>query len=715
MYMSACLPCSLIATLLSDIMSFGMNLSVLDSENTLCSAVKEANLLQQLNHANIISYLDSFIEEGQFVCIVTEYCDGGDLSQMIYRQTENSPQAPFEEDQILDWLVQLLLALSYLHDRRILHRDIKSKNIFLKNIHGLPTTIAKLGDFGIARVLVNPADQASSLAGTPYYMSPECLRGQGYNTKSDVWSLGCVMFECCRRQLPFQADSLLGLTKQICDGTPPSLSSSFSLDLRVGLGLMLHRIPTNRPSASGLLQHPMMLPHIKRLDRTVADATLTRSQLHRESTRIREATDVSNFMSMPSNIREPAAKADGREYVVDGGNCADVTRETSRVLQMSPRERLAAKKLRAADERAKELVQGMESGTRETTDMRNRNRANAQWSDSGSAVLGVSTHNSLHVERGRGPQLSCDHSLSASREHSEPQTPPSADPWILEHPDIFPNGAPTLTMDKQGAAELIRARTESKPIASAAASNELTAGSMGDDVARLHASLQHTLNACTASKAADVSMGSCTAVAGSSASRCAPMGSDKTHTQQRSQEPSGENPDVGKNSKEDTLDTIVTDPPLHETLLAQHGINSPSRGPVAPVSVPAVSRAVNSDTANIADTERGGVATAAQLQGTNIDKLRALSRKLLPPDLFQKAHRFLQQAHRRRLHPDAIQGKLIVFANGDPALLRGIYVVEQLVLTENTTPGASGKHRMSRMHRVPTARANRRSTACTLL
>eukprot|EP00041_Stephanoeca_diplocostata_P009544 m.147570 g.147570 ORF g.147570 m.147570 type:complete len:615 (-) comp17786_c0_seq20:926-2770(-) len=349
-----------------------------------------------------------------------------------------------------DWLVQLLLALSYLHDRRILHRDIKSKNIFLKNIHGLPTTIAKLGDFGIARVLVNPADQASSLAGTPYYMSPECLRGQGYNTKSDVWSLGCVMFECCRRQLPFQADSLLGLTKQICDGTPPSLSSSFSLDLRVGLGLMLHRIPTNRPSASGLLQHPMMLPHIKRLDRTVADATLTRSQLHRESTRIREATDVSNFMSMPSNIREPAAKADGREYVVDGGNCADVTRETSRVLQMSPRERLAAKKLRAADERAKELVQGMESGTRETTDMRNRNRANAQWSDSGSAVLGVSTHNSLHVERGRGPQLSCDHSLSASREHSEPQTPPSADPWILEHPDIFPNGAPTLTMDKQG-------------------------------------------------------------------------------------------------------------------------------------------------------------------------------------------------------------------------------------------------------------------------
>ena len=91
------------------------------------------------------------------------YCEGGDLGRYLSKMTK-----PLEEQLLVEWLVQICMALQYLHQRNILHRDLKTQNIFLTGSH-----IIKLGDLGIARVLDSAQDLATTVIGTPYYMSPE--------------------------------------------------------------------------------------------------------------------------------------------------------------------------------------------------------------------------------------------------------------------------------------------------------------------------------------------------------------------------------------------------------------------------------------------------------------------------------------------------------------------------------------------------------------
>ena len=114
------------------------------------------------------------------------------------------------ESQILDWFVQLCLALKHVHDRKILHRDLKSQNVFL-TANGM----VKLGDFGIAKVLRNTKEFAKTQIGTPYYLSPEICNGQRYNNKSDIWSLGILLFEMSALKQPFSGRSLQQLVMAI--------------------------------------------------------------------------------------------------------------------------------------------------------------------------------------------------------------------------------------------------------------------------------------------------------------------------------------------------------------------------------------------------------------------------------------------------------------------------------------------------------------------
>ena len=128
-------------------------------------ALMEVNLLKNLNHPNIVSYKTSYICQG-LLMIVMEYCEVGDLSFHIKKKLQKGEN--FTETEIFNWFVQLCLSLEYIHGRKVLHRDLKTQNIFLTG-----NNTVKLGDFGISKVLENTNGAAMTVVGTPYYMSPE--------------------------------------------------------------------------------------------------------------------------------------------------------------------------------------------------------------------------------------------------------------------------------------------------------------------------------------------------------------------------------------------------------------------------------------------------------------------------------------------------------------------------------------------------------------
>lgn len=157
--------------------------------------IKEVKLLQQLKHPNIINYNISFIERNELF-IVLELADGGDLSKLIrYFQRR---QQLLSQKTILKYFSQICSAVSYIHSKRILHRDIKPANIFMTS-----DGCVKLGDFGLGKFFSQNTLDAHSIVGTFYYMSPERICESGYAFSSDIWSLGCVLYELITLHSPF--------------------------------------------------------------------------------------------------------------------------------------------------------------------------------------------------------------------------------------------------------------------------------------------------------------------------------------------------------------------------------------------------------------------------------------------------------------------------------------------------------------------------------
>ncbi|NXJ31817.1 NEK11 kinase, partial [Ciconia maguari] len=292
--------------------------------NETVEANLEAQLLSKLDHPAIVKFYASFVERDSF-CIITEYCEGGDLDFKIQEYKESGKI--FTQRQIIDWFIQLLFGVNYMHDRRILHRDLKAKNIFLKN------NLLKIGDFGVSRLLMGSCDLATTFTGTPYYMSPEALKHQGYNTKSDIWSLGCILYEMCCMNHAFTGHNFLSVVLKIVEGDTPSLPDRYPSKLNAVLCSMLNKNPSLRPAAAEILKIPYIDEQLKNIQYKFTNMTVKDKALNWQ----KGAAPIFDAVQRKVHLQ--------------------TLQELSEVQKMTPRERMRLRKLNAADEKAKKLKQ----------------------------------------------------------------------------------------------------------------------------------------------------------------------------------------------------------------------------------------------------------------------------------------------------------------------------------------------------------------------
>ncbi|XP_037837589.1 serine/threonine-protein kinase Nek2 isoform X1 [Kryptolebias marmoratus] len=219
--------------------------------------VSEVNLLRELKHPNIVRYYDRIVDRANATLyIVMEYCEGGDLSSLIHRCIKE--RRYLEERLVLRVMAQLASALKECHGRSdggatVLHRDLKPANIFLDARQNV-----KLGDFGLARILNHDTSFAKTFVGTPYYMSPEQINRMSYNEKSDIWSLGCLLYELCALSPPFTAYNQKELAEKIREGRFRRIPYRYSEELNALLCRMLDLKDYLRPSVESILQSSLL-------------------------------------------------------------------------------------------------------------------------------------------------------------------------------------------------------------------------------------------------------------------------------------------------------------------------------------------------------------------------------------------------------------------------------------------------------------------------
>jgi len=213
----------------------------------------DVEILKTLNHPNVILFVNAFFSDDQkTLFLFTEYADGGNLQ--IKLDENKKAKQNFDEGTLLDWIMQISLALKYIHENNIMHRDIKPSNIFLiKNI-------AKLGDFGVAKVLNSKLKHTKTMVATPQYLAPEIINKQNYSYKADIWSLGITFYQLMYLTYPFEGKTDEEIQKNIVAGKRKEISNPFSYDSKLVelINKMLSKRPEERPSAEEILDYTII-------------------------------------------------------------------------------------------------------------------------------------------------------------------------------------------------------------------------------------------------------------------------------------------------------------------------------------------------------------------------------------------------------------------------------------------------------------------------
>ena len=308
--------------------------------------VSEVNILRGLRHPHIVRYHDRVIDKASAkLYIMMEYCEGGDLGKLIKRKRRE--HGCIDEPRVWRALAQLLQAFEECHGHReggelrpILHRDIKPCNIFLDAAGNI-----KVGDFGLAKEL-DACDQfATTNVGTPFYMSPELISEKRYNEKSDVWSIGCLVYELCALRPPFEALNVVSLGQKITLGRFARIPQRYSDELHDIIKRMLTLSPTERPSVVQLLEHPRLQRYLATRAPPVAAAERRVSAPSAQPAPSSEAL---------AQAQVPAAQAEQRQKDVEAYIAAKLAELKRREEDLTRRER--ALEVRDQDVRFREKV-----------------------------------------------------------------------------------------------------------------------------------------------------------------------------------------------------------------------------------------------------------------------------------------------------------------------------------------------------------------------
>ena len=258
------------------------------------NSVNEIRLLASISHPNIIGYKEAFWnEKNKTLNIVMEYCDDGDLETKIKIMKRNKQK--FEETLIWNYAIQIIKGLKSLHDKKILHRDLKSANIFLTK----EKQECKIGDLNVSKVMKDKY-LVNTQIGTPTYSSPEVWQNKPYSYKSDLWSVGCIIYEMCCLRPPFKGKNFEELCENVCNGRIEKISSRYSEELWNLIKMLLEVDPKKRADCDTILKSKIIKEKMDELSNIYKDNNPL--YIHDDDSSILDTIEYKNLRDLEKKI-----------------------------------------------------------------------------------------------------------------------------------------------------------------------------------------------------------------------------------------------------------------------------------------------------------------------------------------------------------------------------------------------------------------------------